>query len=200
MDSKEIYKDWYVLQVKAGRENIVKQILDHSLIPELKILIFSREIIHQKKDWNLRLTVPVFPGYIFIHKKIKPVYNYLRKILHREFFRPVAFNGKPATVAVDEMKLLLSNADDKGLFPLSSGHITGGKIILNRGPLKKLEGKILFINKKKGKAKVRFTLFQREMDISLGIEFMKQYEEIQPYRKYENTDNLSAGFYYCSCV
>jgi len=186
MTQERIYSDWFVLQVKAGREVCVKQVLDQAGLSEFQTLVFSKEILHRRRDRDLRLTVPVFPGYIFVHEKIKQAYNYLRERLQREFLRPVAFNGQPARVAFREMEFLLNHTNKAGTFTMSTGSITGGTVVLNRGPLKNMNGRVLFINKKKRKAKVRLILFQREMDISLGIDLLGEDSLMERDYEYSN--------------
>ena len=74
------------------------------------------------------------------------------------------------------MKLLLQNSDHEGKIPLSYGFKNWDSIIITKGPLKNLQGKVLFINEKKKKAKVSLNLFNRSITVSLGIELINKKE------------------------
>ncbi|MGD9824695.1 hypothetical protein [Desulfobacter sp.] len=43
-----------------------------------------------------------------------------------------------------------------------------------QGPLKQLKGRILFIDKRKNKAKVRIEFMNRLLDVSLGVEILSR--------------------------
>jgi transcription termination/antitermination protein NusG len=96
----------------------------------------------------------LFPGYIFIQEKIIDVLNILKQYLRDEFIRPIKFGNELAKVSTDEMKLLLLNSNYEGKIPLSYGYKNGDSIVIMEGPLKNIQGKILFFNEKKKKAKV----------------------------------------------
>lgn len=83
------------------------------------------------------------------------------------------YNKRPSTVHPDEMRFLLHNTGDTGMFPLSQGWLKkDGKVKIIRGPLENHEGSIVFVNRKKQKAKVKIFLFNRDMEVSLGLEIL----------------------------
>ncbi|MGA1839226.1 MAG: KOW motif-containing protein [bacterium] len=58
--------------------------------------------------------------------------------------------------------------------PLSKGIFhNGDNVEILYGPLKNFKGTIIFINKKKYKAKVRIKMFNREIDTILGLNIIK---------------------------
>lgn len=168
--------DWYVLQVRTNREYYIKDIAGRLLSNTVRLIVFSREIIHKKSGDDICLVTPLFPGYIFVQKEINTVTRILQSRLYNEFIHPVRFNSQPAKVSTKEMEWLLHNSDHNGKIELSCGYARGESVEITSGPLKNIPGKILFINKKKCKAKVRFTLFHREMDVSLGLDFINRAE------------------------
>ena len=46
------------------------------------------------------------------------------------------------------------------------------KVIITSGPLKNISGRILFINKRKKKAKILVTISNREVPITLGLNML----------------------------
>jgi transcriptional antiterminator NusG len=181
------YSDWYVLQVKANREYVIKSMVENLCGHEIKLLVFSREILHTKKGREIKLTTPLFPGYIFLYKELEKVLQTKKRNSLNEFIKPIIFNGVPATVSQDEMRLLFSTSDNQGLFRLSQGYLTDdGNVQIVQGPLKDIEGKIIFINKKKRKVRVRLTLFNREVNVSLGLDLIKTKDTLPCSYRYEN--------------
>jgi transcription termination/antitermination protein NusG len=172
--SETLYEDWYVIQVRNKREYFVKQLIDKYLDNSVQLIIFSRQILHKKNDRYMQLTLPIFAGYIFVHKDIGKVMHVARLLFKDEFVSPVRFNNELAKVSVNEMKFLLSNAGSDGIFKISYVYREGDSITVTQGPLKNINGKIVFINEKKRKAKVHFFLFNQTMDISLGIDFIER--------------------------
>lgn len=164
------YSNWYVLQVKATREFYVKDIIDRYTPWNQKAIVFTREILHFKNGNYIKIRVPLFPGYIFVYQNIVKVFHILREILSNEFVKPICLGGNPAKVTEEEMQLLLSSTDRDGLFRLSSGVKAGDQTIITKGPLKKLKGRIMFINEKKRKAKLKMFLFNGVVNVSLGID------------------------------
>jgi transcription termination/antitermination protein NusG len=165
------FRDWYVLKVRSKRENYIKETLEKFLGNEIKLLIFTKEVLHKKNDQYLPITAPIFPGYLFVHKELNKVIHTIQTILNNEVVYPVSFDNTPAKVSVDEMKLLLSSTEN-GKFHLSQGYKSGDSVVITDGPLKEIKGKIVFINEKKRKAKLCICLFGKEMQVSLGLDLL----------------------------
>lgn len=167
-------KNWYVLQVKPNREVFIKDAIQKFFPQKFKTIVFTKELLHKKNKKYIKLRIPLFPGYLFVHKKINEIVGFLNKQLNNEFIKPVCFNNIPGKVSEKEMQLLITHSDQDGNLKLSKGIKTGDQIKIIDGPLKNINSKILFINEKKRKAKVEFSLFKRTMSISLGIDIFNQ--------------------------
>ena len=165
-----LYSDWYVLHVKAGRERFIKEQIEKYASKPVEMTIFQREIIHTRKGNKVKITGPLFKGYIFVHKKIDEVLKIAKQFLKRESIYPICVDNKPCQVYKDEMELLLRNTNKNGTFLLSHGLKAGDKVEVTDGPLKTLQGNILWIDEKKSKAKVELYLFKRKMRVNLGVE------------------------------
>jgi transcriptional antiterminator NusG len=168
------YNNWYVIHVTNNREpyicSFAKKFLDTSAV----LTYFSREIIHKKNNNYSRFTTPLFPGYIFVYKDVDKIIYELKSYLPNEYIQSVKFNNTPAKVLSSEIRLLFHYSDKNGVFKLSEGIRKGDSVIITEGPLKNLKTNILFINKKKKKAKVKFSLFKQELLVSLGLDIIEK--------------------------
>ncbi|MBN2531288.1 MAG: hypothetical protein JXB88_00275 [Spirochaetales bacterium] len=167
-----LYSDWYVLNVTTGKELFIKETIKKNSHLPIQMTIFNREIIHSKNGEKIKISGPLFPGYVFVYQDISKAFEIARICLSREFIQPISVNNKPCQVYKEEMELLLRSADRTGTFQLSRGLKVGDKVEVIDGPLKALQGNILWIDEKKSKAKVEFCLFKRKMRINLGIEIV----------------------------
>lgn len=173
--------NWYVIQVTTGREEFIKSLILKYSTPPVTLRIFSRELIHTRQGQPVKVFDLLFPGYIFIKDEVKDIVKLIQNKMSLEFVRPVSCDGKISKVDKNEMSFLLANSDINGIFKLSYGHKEGNKINIIHGPLKGMNGKILFVNEKKKKAKIEITIFKRKINISLGLEIVNQKKDYGNY-------------------
>lgn len=173
---------YYVFQVFTGEEekylNLVKTSL-HIEAPEYleagSFLWPRRSLTIRRRGRNREQLAPIFPGYLFYEAEDLPpdVYWALKKTSGFVRFLKDNQNIEP-----------LSGAD-KGLLLhfLSFGEIVHKSIVTfdanNRievidGPMKGLEGKIVKVNRRKQRAKVRLTLYEQSFLVDFGFEFLKK--------------------------
>ncbi|MBN1409740.1 MAG: hypothetical protein JW969_02775 [Spirochaetales bacterium] len=165
-----MYTDWYVFYVPKGKELVVKEVIQKFTSEPITMNAFQREVLHIKKGKKVKVLGPLFNGYLFIHKKINKAMQIAQKYLPNEYIHPISMGGSPCKVFKEEMELLIKNTEANGIFKLSLGLKVNDKIEIMRGPLKNLQGNILWIDEKKNKAKVEIKLFKRIMRVNLGIE------------------------------
>jgi transcriptional antiterminator NusG len=180
--SRGSYLNWFVVQVRTGKEYMIKKYLDDWKEEPVDILVFSRKIIFRKKGIHYKVQKPLFPGYIFINEKVEYILKLMQNRLRSEFMKPICFKSmeskcekcfdifSPCMVSPEEMEFILQITDNNGTIPLSSGLRAGRKIIMTEGPLKAMQSRIIWINKKKQKACVEFNLFNRKMQLTLGLD------------------------------
>ena len=93
---------------------------------------------------------------------------------------PIRQNNDFAKVASDEMAFLLQLAGKKGIVEISKIQLdTTQNITIVDGPLKDCQGRILFMNKRKHKAKISLKLLNRKIPITLGLEIIKNTDEVK---------------------
>ncbi|MGA1842410.1 MAG: transcription termination/antitermination protein NusG [bacterium] len=168
------YDNWYVLQTISRKERQIKNRIDRVFNNYFNMLIPLREVLHIKNKDLVKTIYPLFPGYIFLHKEIDIFIDEIINIKLRQFIRPVCFNDKPAKIRPEEMQYLDFITNENGIVPLSKGiSHKGNNVEILSGPLKYFNGTIIFVNKKKHKAKVRIKLFNHEFDTILGLNLIK---------------------------
>lgn len=163
---------WYVLQVMTGRETAIKEKLIESLSGVHALA--PRRIITERRRGTLTEVIRVlFPSYIFVQIKLDEINYYTVKELPGVF----GFLGAqgPEPVPDEQMANVLRWCGGDELVGLSRVEL-GKQIRVIDGPLKGMEGRIIRIDKRKGRAKVRLTLFREEKEIDLGIEVIQASE------------------------
>lgn len=169
------YDNWYVIQTATGNEFQLKNKIDLLFKNKFNMLIPLREMLHSKNGDLVKTTYPLFPGYIFLHNDINSFIYEEINIKISGFIKPVCFNDKPAKIRPEEIQYLDTITNEHGVVPLSKAIFhKGDDIEILSGPLKNFKGTIIFINKKKHKAKVRVKLFNREIDTILGLNIIKE--------------------------
>lgn len=168
------YQHWYAIQTMSGCEQKLVATL-HILLEKIELYLPTRKVIHQLKGVQHVIELPLFPGYIFVHRTISESLDALDKANSRIVFKPVMANGKYLEANGNEMKFLFEMTGGSGVIELSKGIVNENEEVkIIQGPLKQLKGKILFIDKRKNKAKVRIEFMNRELDVSLGLEILSR--------------------------
>ena len=77
-------------------------------------------------------------------------------------------------VRKEEIEQILMLADKKGIIDISKAFIENDRVRITDGPLKGREGIIIKTDKRKGRAKVKFSINEKLLSIDLGIEIIKK--------------------------
>ncbi|MBN2441485.1 MAG: hypothetical protein JXJ04_09060 [Spirochaetales bacterium] len=184
----DIYTNWYVLNVTTGKEFFIKTFIEKYTNPSIKMTIFQREILHKRRGKKVKVIGALFSGYIFIHEKINTALSITKKYLHAERIFPVSVDKKPCKVNEDEMKVLLRNSGQDGIFRLSKGKKIKDTVHITDGALKDIRGNIIWIDEKRNKAKVEINLFNRKIKVSLGLDIVEHTPRDNIDNNYENQE------------
>ena len=166
---------YFVIHVKTGGEeefiNRSEAILDTK---EIRFIWLRRSLrIRRRGEWNETLA-PIFPGYVFIEaKKITPeLYLQIRPI--PGFYRFLQSNENIEPLSESDKELLLHFLSFGQVVEKSVVYFDEGKRIrVMSGPLKELEGKIVKVDRRKGRAKVKLDMFQNSFLIDFGFEVLE---------------------------
>lgn len=182
--NNKTYNNWFVLQITTGKEYYIKDLIDKNTDEPIDSLIFSAKLLFKRNGVLKKVIRPLFPGYLFINRKVNIVMDLFQRKTITEFVKPICFRKKkcnecfidssPCMVFPQEMELLLSNSSDSGLFDISYGLKKGDKIKIIKGPLVNLMGNVLHINEKKKVVQVEIFLFNRRIKLYLGIDLINK--------------------------
>jgi transcriptional antiterminator NusG len=163
------------LQVKARTENrFIKQF--RTLHPEVALpLYFPQRRIDIRRKGRIRQSLQaVFPGYVFIEAQ-----NNEEIVCHQwafrrttGFFRFLKSNQEITPLANRDLELVLH-------FIKNVGPVAGrsrvyfnenSRIVVVEGPLLGLEGRIVKVDKRKGRAKIKLDIYEDSFSIDLAFE------------------------------
>ncbi len=172
----------FVLQIVTRREEKFLKLGRSRLegLP-LRLLWPRRNLrIRRQGDWHIS-QAPIFSGYVFMDtERVTPeIYWAIRRI--PGFIRFLKDNEHIEPVGGRDRQLLLHF--------LSFGEVVDRSVVVfdenNRirvlsGPLKGLEGSILKVDRRKGRAKVRLDLYQEFFEIDFGFESLERLPAPKP--------------------
>jgi len=173
MNQSHESKNWYVLHTIAGREQRAALKLNRLLDQAFSFYLPRKEVIHTLKGQEKRVHKALFPGYFFVHKDIEMLAQHLSQKKWSGTAIPLRIRDRYLSVYPHEMERLFSMAGPDGIIPVSKGVCQGSRVKIVHGPLKQFEGEILFVNRRKKKARVRMNLMNRSVDVTLGLELIR---------------------------
>jgi transcriptional antiterminator NusG len=169
---------YYALQVKSGSENkFISRF--KALNPGIHFPLYfpQRRIDIRRKGVIRQTTAAVFPGYIFIEAAsdeeiLACQWNFRRT---NGFFRFLKSNQNITPLADRDLELVLH-------FIKNAGPVAGisrvyfnenSRIVVLEGPLMGLEGKIIKVDKRKGRAKIKLDIYDDSFAIDLAFEVIR---------------------------
>ena len=167
--------NYYAAQVKTrGEAKFIK--LFKAMHPDIKIPIHfpQRSLDIRRKQKITHTTSAIFPGYIFMElENDENIYKFLPEFRRTEgFYRFLRSNTDIAPLMDRDLELVLHflrNTDalaGKSLVTFDEN----SRIVVIEGPLAGLEGNIIKVDKRKGRAKVKLDLCNDFFTIDLAFE------------------------------
>lgn len=171
-----MYDNWYVIQVKTGNEEkikdicqrlIPKEILSECFIPKTKKVRKIRGFFHEREEI-------LFKGYVFmISDAIDDLYQSLKLI--PELTKVLGNDGTNILpILKEEAIFLLMFGKEDHIVDMSKGYIVGSKIIIISGPLVGNEGIIRKIDRHKRIAYIEVKLFDQITTVKVGLEIISK--------------------------
>ena len=173
--------NFYALQVKSRAEaKFIEKV--RALHPNITMPIHfpQRQIDIRKKSKIHHSTLAVFPGYVFIEAESNEEILAKRMAFKRTpgFYRFLKSNKEITPLSTRDLELVLH-------FIKNFGPIAGrskvyfnedSRIVVIEGPLSGLEGRIIKVDKRKGRAKVKLDIYQDSFAIDLAFDVMGSME------------------------
>lgn len=167
------FGNWYVISIRTGCEMKVKEEITNLTSNQYHLFVPRRELFHRFNGTYHKVVRPMFPGYLFIHKQIEALLTDLRNSHLDGRIHPVMFDRTFAMVREPEMALLMKITGPAGLVKASKVISDENRtIIIKSGPLKDITGRILYINRKKRKARIQISLLNRSIQVTVGLEIL----------------------------
>jgi transcriptional antiterminator NusG len=167
--------NYYAVQVKTRAEEKYIKLL-RALHPEITFPIYfpRRRIDIRRKGMVSPSTNAVFPGYIFAElDEGEDIHRYQWAFRRTDgFFRFLKSNQNITPLADRDLAVVLH-------FIKSVGPVAGksrvyfneqSRIVVVDGPLMGLEGQIIKVDKRKGRAKIKLDLYNDSFTIDLGFD------------------------------
>lgn len=163
---------YYAVQVKSrGEDEYVRRLRSDPSLANVVVLVPKRTVILRKGGIKRRGTAPVFPGYIFlgVDEAVSPA---LRWLLRKtpDFYRFLPSNRDPVPLGGRDLDLLthfISFGERADTSKVAFDE--NDRIVVMEGPLKGLEGLIVKVDRRKGRAKVRLDMCRDSFLIDLAF-------------------------------
>ena len=176
--------NYYALQVKAGGEaKFIKRF--KALYPDttFPMHFLQRQIAVRKKGVTRQETAAIFPGYVFIEADSTEVVLARQWDFRRTdgFYRFLRSNQEISPLSGRDLEVVIH-------FIKNTGTIAGisrvyfnenSRIVVVEGPLMGLEGKIIKVDKRKGRAKIKLDLYDDSFTIDLAFDVIGSLEHKQ---------------------
>jgi transcriptional antiterminator NusG len=174
---------YYALQVKTRSEEKYIKLLK-ALHPDIPYPIYfpQRRIDIRRRGRISQSAAPVFPGYVFVETQNED------DILHHQwsfrrtdgFFRFLRSNQNISPLADRDLELVLHFIKKVGPMAGKSKAYFNEKsrIVVVEGPLMGLEGQIIKVDKRKGRAKIKLDLYDDSFFIDLAFDLIDSVERL----------------------
>jgi transcriptional antiterminator NusG len=163
---------YYVVQVRTRTEKEYIQRAEPVTVSAESRLVWPRRALKIRKGGAWRETIaPIFPGYVFLEAEGIPVglYQSMKKI--PGFIRFLRNNQNITPLNKQDSDLLLHFLSFGETVDKSKVYFdVNNRICAVSGPLKGLEGKVVKVDRRKGRAKVKLDLCENSFLVDFGFE------------------------------
>jgi len=169
--------NYYTIQVKAkGEKKFIK--LFQSLYPDspFKLYFPQRRIDIRRKGIICQSTTAIFPGYLFVEAENVEIAEYQWDFRRTEgFYRFLNSNQNICPLSDMDLELVFH-------FIKRENQVVGiskvffnenSRIVVVEGPLSGLEGRIIKVDKRKKRAKIKLNLYDDSFAIDLAFEVIE---------------------------
>ncbi len=155
--------EWYAIRTRSRHEQVAKDLL---LSKAFSIFYPKISCWSKRKDRKLRITSPLFPGYLFVHFELTNELWLDIKKTHG-VVDLVTLNDKPKPIP-DEEILSIKKVVDSGVTFINRPFLNeGDKVVVANGPLKGAIGIYLHSDTKKGQFVVSVDMLNRSIEVEI---------------------------------
>lgn len=167
--------NWYALFVLTGEEDNVKERLLYRFQDKFRIIVPKRKLRERKGGaWHDIIRV-LFPGYVLIHGQIDiEEYKGFRDV--PGLIKLLCSGYEPLKIVDHEIDIISRLVINDDIIGFSEVLMENGVVQVIDGPLLSMEGQIVSIDKRKGRAKVRLHFLGEERTVELGVSLLRPVE------------------------
>jgi len=167
--------NYYTIQVRThGEKDFIKMFnITHPDV-NLPLYFLEKEIRESHKGKFILKKQPLFPGYIFIRLDNEPIEKYQWMITTTKGFgRFLISNQNVKPLSEEDLNLVLQLINNGTVAGISEAYFDiNDRIVICQGPLSGQEGRIVKVNKRQGRAKIRLDLYNETFLVDLGFEII----------------------------
>jgi transcriptional antiterminator NusG len=174
-----VIMNYFAVQVKTGEEaKFMALAAKHSAAVPLR-MIFPRRLLKIRRAGKFRqVQAPLFSGYIFLAGAEVPPETYWKIKMVPGFFRFLKSNHDIQCLTGPERDLLVHFLSYGEVITKSTVVFDqNNRIVVLEGALKGLEGRIIKVDKRKGRAKIKLDMYGDSYLVDLGIEILERIPE-----------------------
>ncbi len=166
---------FYALQIRTQEVEKFLSLARRGMVDTAPKLLWPRRRLRIRRARNWHDTVaPLFPGYLFLQADDvdAALFRHLRSI--PGFIRFLPSNKKLTPMDQRDQETLLHFLAFGEIVDRSSATFdVNGRIRVLAGPLKGLEGWIVKVDRRKGRAKVRMQFYEDSFEVDFGFEVLE---------------------------
>ena len=164
---------WYSVFVKTGDEDNVRKRLEYRFTDRNFNVFVPKRMLRERKNglWETKIR-SLFPGYILMKGLLGCSEYYLTKNVPG-LIRLLRDNTMFYEIVPDEMKILGKLICNGEIIGSSRILFKSGRVVVVDGPLLGLEGLIESVDKRKGRAKVKFNLIGELRLVDLAVDVIQ---------------------------
>jgi transcription termination/antitermination protein NusG len=173
MKEANVVNKWHALFVVTGDEDKVKERLQFRFKnSDLRILVPKRKLKERKNsNWEFKIRT-LFPGYVLLNGYIGVEEYYSLKNVPG-IIKTLRNNDGLLEISEYEISLINRMICNNDVIGCSNIYVEGSTVIVIDGPLLGMEGYIVSIDKRKGRAKVRLNLMGEARIVELSISIVQ---------------------------
>ena len=163
---------YYVVQVETSNEQKFVSLARQRVSEEIRRIVWPRRKLSIRRRGKTREELAaIFPGYVFVETEELSAEDYwaIRRI--PGFFRFLKSNHNVQPLSGSDERILIHFLSFGEIVDKSK--VTFGKdarIEVLEGPLKGLEGHVVKVDKRKGRAKVKLDMYDESFLVDFGFE------------------------------
>ena len=167
---------FFVIQVRTGKEQqYIKQAVKVLQPPRQRLLWPRRALrIRRQGEWKDSVAA-IFPGYLFLQadSNSPPLYGALKRI--SGFLRYLKDNHNIEPLNARDREILLHFLSYGEIVQRSKVYFDkDNRIRVISGPLKGMEGRVVKVDRRKGRARIRLELYEDSFLIDFGFDALEQ--------------------------